>query len=730
MSITFEEKHCEVKHSDDEIIRNKFGVLFLSSILLFSLLFGIFSIHWIGKINEIGIYFLSFTLLPILNVLILRYIERHQLLTKVNNRFLERLLLALFFGFIAIALQGSSKIAYELNYLMKSQIVTFPRFIKGFLGCALILSFFILFAYKPNFLQLSVKFKKQLHTFFGVIAVFALLGTLDARMVLDSISYGPYLGPALSLLHGGIPYLDVFSQYGTSYILFAAIIAISHYSIPAVVGLVSVVNTLLYTLYTLIALRLCKNKILALFVALLSVYFVINAYIFNITTSPSVMGMRFLPLYLLIYTLIKHETTANTLNNSSIAILLLCSIHSIEMMIFGTLASGVYLLILNRINQRAIQNLFKHWVYIATLVILPHFILSVIFLSIWKQWPRYDIYFEILRSYSDLNMKIWFYSVDFSVKLWLLFGFVYLVSLSVCIYWIYNKSIGKEAPKNVVSLTMVTVLGILQFAYYIGRATPTLLGTVALPCCLILLCAFDWGLSQLKLKKRNLSVNGLILSIFLLFCLMSAVFVDKFGAPFRPLSQKEGESFFHSVNSCLLRAAIHYHFRIDTFANIKKVFISSQPFCDCEHYQSESYFQAKEAYFVSQSLKSPMKQFIPLFMDTPLYYFHARKKPIYHSSNFINDAWSKSLTQQILGYAKTEMQENEILLLPIIPTIQTVELQIKEQANKNWKFCKIQTPEAKMVTAVQLCQPNRVCLTPRALRLSILKENKHADQYK
>ena len=69
-----------------------------------------------------------------------------------------------------------------------------------------------------------------------------LLSLFDIHITLDTLSYDPYVGPAAAVLHGAIPFVDVFSQYGLNFLLFAAVLKVLPWSMFSTTLVVALLN--------------------------------------------------------------------------------------------------------------------------------------------------------------------------------------------------------------------------------------------------------------------------------------------------------------------------------------------------------------------------------------------------------------------------------------------------------------------------------------------------------
>src|SRR2546427_6478504 len=79
-----------------------------------------------------------------------------------------------------------------------------------------------------------------------MVGVALLLLLFDIHITLDTLSYNPYIGPAVAVLHGAVPLRDVFSQYGLNYLVFSALLALVDGAMFVATFVVAVLNIVYY----------------------------------------------------------------------------------------------------------------------------------------------------------------------------------------------------------------------------------------------------------------------------------------------------------------------------------------------------------------------------------------------------------------------------------------------------------------------------------------------------
>src|SRR5262245_52759444 len=119
----------------------------------------------------------------------------------------------------------------------------------------------------------------------GLLVLLLLFGD---PLRIDTGHNGPYLGPAVNVLHGGRPMLDVFSQYGMAYLVYALLIASSGYSLPAVVALISAFNLVYFGTVAFIAWKLASRRAIPFLFTVAGIVAIVSNYPLDINYTPSV----------------------------------------------------------------------------------------------------------------------------------------------------------------------------------------------------------------------------------------------------------------------------------------------------------------------------------------------------------------------------------------------------------------------------------------------------------
>lgn len=374
------------------------------------------------------------------------------------------------------------------------------------------------------------------------VGVMLLLGMFDPYLMIDTLSYSPYVGPAFAMRNGAIPMIDTFSQYGPNFVLFAWFFAFAQTFYMAS-AMVTALNVVMGLAFVSIAISLGKNRWFSFFGGVVVVLFLHAAFLYNITYTPSVFAMRFLPPLLLMVALVRIPH-ARMVTSASSGAMVLCTLWSFEAFFSAVLVYLTWLFVRCVSERRKIGRLTRDIGFVLLLALAPHAILTLAYLAAFGTPPRYDIYFELV--FAHLRGNYWLMPVETKVYAWILFAFVYASALAIAAY----KSLtGADDARLSAGVAAVAVLGVLEFYYYVGRSATPILVFISLPMMLLVLLACDWAVNAWRMR-RLASVPLLALptlgAAFVLFACMGGVWADRW---YEPISRDLS-------NSALLRVCM------------------------------------------------------------------------------------------------------------------------------------------------------------------------------
>ena len=291
------------------------------------------------------------------------------------------------------------------------------RFAAGALIGALFFAGFLLTALRPVRLR-SPRLVTAICTTFGGVL---LLGLFDPYLMIDTLSYSPYVGPAFAMRNGAIPLLDTFSQYGPNFLVFAVAFSFAQ-TLYMASAIIAILNTAMAIAFVYIATKLGLNRFFSFAASIFVVWFVHAAFLYNESYTPSVFAMRFLPPVLLVASLVRMPAD-RSITLASAAAVLLCTLWSFEAFLWGFLIYLAWLVVRGVGERRPIARTVRDVVGVLLLVLGPHAVFMLIYLAMFHSPPRYDIYFELV--FVHLAGNYWLMLVEAGMRAWILFGFVY-----------------------------------------------------------------------------------------------------------------------------------------------------------------------------------------------------------------------------------------------------------------------------------------------------------------
>jgi hypothetical protein len=494
--------------------------------------FGIIALFVLGdghsKQQEQLAYVLFFAAVPLLSLacwVATRHLAASALIRRVRPWWLRTLMLTVAPALaLALGLVNIQRVLYY-SYDPIPRVAPFsaPRFALGALIGALIFAGLLLAVLRPVRLR-SPRLMTAVCAIFGVVL---LLGLIDPYLMIDTLSYSPYVGPAFAVRNGAIPMLETFSQYGPNFLIFAAAFSFAQtfYMASAIVAFL---NAAMAMAFVYIATELGLNRLFSFAASIIIVWFVHAAFLYNESYTPSVLAMRFLPPVLLVASLVR-MLASRSITLASGAATLLCALWSFEAFSWGFLIYVAWLVVRGVGERRPVARTMRDVAGVLLLVLGPHLVLTLIYLAMFHSPPRYDIYFELV--FVHLASNYWLMPVEAGVRAWILFGFVYGSALA---YVGYRALAGFADMRRLAGISALAVLGVLQFYYYVGRSATPLLVFISLPMMMLVLLACDWAVGALRMRADSglpILAAPVLAAALALFGLMGGVFADRMSEP-------------------------------------------------------------------------------------------------------------------------------------------------------------------------------------------------------
>lgn len=347
---------------------------------------------------------------------------------------------------------------------------------------------------------------------------------IDAMNVFDIEHYNAYLAPAIAVLNGKIPLIDVFCHYGLSYLVFtiAYLFMPNNYAIAGLI--VSGLNVVCWITLLLMLRAMVKNPVYFTVLAISSVFGINYMFGHSLNISPSALCMRYLPSIIFAYVLLisidskKFQENANVLFkrlwfNALMLINAFWSVESLCSMIvmyvgYQWLGNTTWRLFFNRVAG------FFAWIFFVYLVFY------VIYFICFKQFPNYSIYLNYIYDYMNPYHKIGdrFLLVDTSVYqdsfLWIIFATTQLVCF---FYFLRHRFFDKETDIYHLKVLFLNIVATVFLVYFILQGSFVTMMISGYPALMLFL-------SVLVLEKEKTKSDVLRVFSSASLCVISFVF--------------------------------------------------------------------------------------------------------------------------------------------------------------------------------------------------------------
>ena len=375
----------------------------------------------------------------------------------------------------------------------------------------------------------------------GLVFVFNLL-LFDDGLWADMMHFRAVVEPALHFRHGGIPLVDVHSQYGLlPYLLIAwgyEILPVNYSSASLVVRLA---NVAYLAVFVALVYRLCGNKITAVALAAFGLLLHITYYPVNLWIAPSVGGLRYL-LPMAMVLALAYLPRDRQHSPWTLAILVLSSFWSLETFVFSAGPYAAFLIGNGMFRRRVLASLGQS-LFLVAAIAAAHLLFVGFMLAYYGKLPRYDFYFDLISAYST-HTPDFLESVSPYYWVWAINATVYFLVLCCFLHRALTVR-SRQTPAAdwwlVSALLPTAAVGILFASYFVARSTYASLYLAQLPLFAVVLAAADrllWRNTESFRSRRSLQVV-LVLAVGI----VSAVGLEKF---FQPHG-------VHAGNSTILR---------------------------------------------------------------------------------------------------------------------------------------------------------------------------------
>ncbi len=289
-----------------------------------------------------------------------------------------------------------------------------------------------------------------------------LLFSIQSTFDLDH--YDAFVSPAIAVLHGRVPLLDVFSQYGLGYLLFTLAFLVLPNTYAVCASIVSLMNIGTFILYLFMLRAVIKNPPAFCLIGVSSVFGVYFCNGMSLNLLPSALGLRYLPVVFFLYYLIKEEKNDENKLNCSVNTVLLYgnALWSAECLVFYFLIAGFY----DWLTTHTLKRVLRDLIALCKKLFWGILVFFLIYYLIFKKFPNYIIYLEHPLNYlmGKSMGKSFQEEIDPFTARYLFFLPVALVSL-VVFYCSMRYSAKKRLNPVLIKLFLLNFAGIVFFVY-------------------------------------------------------------------------------------------------------------------------------------------------------------------------------------------------------------------------------------------------------------------------
>lgn len=314
--------------------------------------------------------------------------------------------------------------------------------------------------------------KKRILESAAVAAVgLVILGLYDDGHFVDMGHYMPLVGPAIHALRGGIPMVDVYSQYGLlPWLVHSAAFELFSPTFGTAAVVIRLLNLCYFAVFLAILFFVTRRRLTAL-------WFFVPALLVAITShnpgSDGMWNMHALPMTLAernllpacMALLLVAVPAARPARWTALVLIMLASLASLETAVF-TLAPWGCCVLLNAVRARSMRYLLRHvGLACAALVAAQAAFAAVVYFSTGAI-VDYRPYFSLFLEFRPAEDSHWSAPFVPYYALWLPIAFAYFLVMAMASY----RAFRCEAAYSLLDrLLPVAVLGLGPLAYFFGR---------------------------------------------------------------------------------------------------------------------------------------------------------------------------------------------------------------------------------------------------------------------
>jgi hypothetical protein len=512
-----------------------------------------------------------------------------------------------------------------------------------------------------------------------------LLFDIDSNF--DIEHYNAYLGPAIAVLNGKIPLVDVFCQYGLSYLVFTLgyLFLPNNYAVAA--AIVSVLNIVCWITLLLIFRRMLRNP---LYFSVLAIISLLGSYYLPSHTPnmiPSALSMRYLPTILLIYVLLKRlqdsENGMDRLNFLRVdvfnGIVLLSILWNFDTLISLFILYGAYLWIIESRWKFFFRKLGILFFSIITIYIAVSVVYGVCFHNI----PSYWLYLKYIYAYMNPSTKIGGIFLLGKIDLyrnfffWMVFA---IMNLVLFFYTIYYRFCQKMEDPYIKMLFFLNTACITFMAYFTLK--PSLLSMMTSGYLSFIVLFSILVMEKEKTKRFELKIGSsflLLMVTFLFFSMIAKTFFSERKDTYR--------------NGDMLYAIVHeekspfnlFFYNLTHFCSDKKPSAGAGP--DFAYEENTCTKNAYHAEFRDVIEKwYPKKKEVLLFHRDMIEVLMDYKKVHTLLVNPGNDSLVADLNTRTMAEVKDKIHEGDIIVVEKNLDVLPIELKVLLEISKFYSF--------------------------------------------
>lgn len=337
--------------------------------------------------------------------------------------------------------------------------------------------------------------RKSLMILYGIdalIIVLIILACLDASFSIHLHQQGFYLGPVNRVLHGGLLLVDTFCQYGVAVIYFLAFLfkgGWAPFSYQGFSLIISILFILQFCCVYLLLVKLVKNRFYALLLLIVALLLGVYGTLGVMQAAPSTGPLRFgLPYMVLVLILIRRGFQKPHRLTMVFEYLLvgLSSLWSFETFIY-TLFMYVGICLFESFEEGGDDRLllcpfFQRLIFLSGSIMMFQLLFILFTYAGSQKFPDWNTYFDFIRIYSTgefgtLLIDPW--------SPWIFPIAIYFASLMIFLFRnVYLKNEGNNSTESLLIFGL-TLFGIAQYTYFLGRSHPNNLYHISTPAVII-----------------------------------------------------------------------------------------------------------------------------------------------------------------------------------------------------------------------------------------------------